>query len=408
MQSFIETEEQTYEVIPFTWPKGYKSDGVYVGLRKNPEKKDMGWLYSEVPAQAAGTYTTNQFQAAPTKLTKQTINKEHLLQGIVMNTANANSVTGKQGMIDALQMQAWAAEKLAVENDLIGVASTGIIGEPLPMDLIKKGVDKLQLLDNVYVTEAVLTTDKHTKTISTQLELDGKTVTISGFCKGSGMIHPKMATMLGFVVTDAKVADGVLQGMLTQEVDATFNQITVDGDTSTNDMVVTMANGLAENEPIENDGSANSQAFLNAYNAVLTQLAQDIAADGEGSTKLVEVNVENGASHADAQKVAKAIVGSNLVKSAIFGEDANWGRIIAAIGQTNAQVDIDHTSVWLNDLPLVIDSHSAEFDEAVMKQSLSENKITILVDLNSGNATGQAWGCDLTYNYVRINATYRS
>lgn len=408
MQSFIEEEEKNYEVVPFTWPKGYKADGVYVGLRKNPEKKDMGWLYSEVPAQAAGTYTTNQFQAAPTKLTKQTINKEHLLQGIVMNTANANSVTGKQGMIDALQMQAWAAEKMAVDSDLVGVASTGVIGEPLPMDLIKKGVDKLQLLDNFYVTEAVLTTDKHTKTISTQIELGGKTVTISGFCKGSGMIHPKMATMLGFVVTDAKIAEGALQGMLSQEVDSTFNQITVDGDTSTNDMVVTMANGLAGNEPIENDDSANAQTFLNAYNAVLTQLAQDIAADGEGSTKLVEVNVENAANHADAQKVAKAVVGSNLVKAAIFGEDANWGRIIAAIGQTNAQVDIDHTSVWLNDLPLVTDSHSADFDEAVMKQTLSENKITILVDLHSGNATGQAWGCDLTYNYVRINATYRS
>lgn len=407
MQSFIENET-TYEVIPFTWPKGYKADGVYVGLRKNPETKDMGWLYSEVPAQAAGTYTNNQFQAAPTKLTKQTINHEHLLQAIVMNTANANSVTGQQGMLDALEMQSLAADKLGLENNLVGVASTGIIGEPLPMDLIKKGVDKLELLDNDYVTEAILTTDKHTKTISTQIDIDGKVVTITGFCKGSGMIHPKMATMLGFVVTDAKIADGALQEMLSQQVDATFNQITVDGDTSTNDMVVTMANGLAENEPIANDDSVNAQKFSTAYNAVLSQLAQDIAADGEGSTKLVEVNVEHAATHADAQKVAKAIVGSNLVKAAIFGEDANWGRIIAAIGQTSAQVDIDHTSVWLNDLPLVIDSHSADFDEVEMKASLADKKITILVDLNVGNEAGQAWGCDLTYNYVRINATYRS
>ena len=407
MQSFLE-ETKTYQEVPFTWPKGYKADGVHVGLRKNPNKKDMGWLYSEVPAQAAGTYTTNQFQAAPTKLTKQTINQDHLLQGMVMNTAVANSVTGEQGMIDAKKMQKLAADKMGIDANLVGVASTGVIGENLPMDLIQKGVSQLELLDNDLVTEAILTTDTHPKTITTQIEIDGKTVTISGFCKGSGMIHPKMATMLGFVVTDAKIADGQLQPILSQQVDKTFNQITVDGDTSTNDMVVTLANGLADNTPISMDDGANFEKFTDAYNAVLTKLAQDIAEDGEGSTKLVEVNVENAATHADAQKVAKAIVGSNLVKAAIFGEDANWGRIIAAIGQTDAVVDIDHTSVWLNDLPLVDNSHSADFDETVMKEALTDKKITVLVDLNSGTATGQAWGCDLTYNYVRINATYRS
>ena len=407
MQSFLE-ETKTYQEVPFTWPKGYKADGVHVGLRKNPNKKDMGWLYSEVPAQAAGTYTTNQFQAAPTKLTKQTINQDHLLQGMVMNTAVANSVTGEQGMIDAKKMQKLAADKMGIDANLVGVASTGVIGENLPMDLIQKGVSQLELLDNDLVTEAILTTDTHPKTISTQIEIDGKTVTISGFCKGSGMIHPKMATMLGFVVTDAKIADDQLQPMLSQQVDKTFNQITVDGDTSTNDMVVTLANGMADNTPISIDDGDNFEKFTDAYNAVLTKLAQDIAEDGEGSTKLVEVNVENAATHADAQKVAKAIVGSNLVKAAIFGEDANWGRIIAAIGQTDAVVDIDHTSVWLNDLPLVDNSHSADFDETVMKEALTDKKITVLVDLNSGTATGQAWGCDLTYNYVRINATYRS
>ncbi|WP_368790558.1 bifunctional glutamate N-acetyltransferase/amino-acid acetyltransferase ArgJ [Companilactobacillus farciminis] len=407
MQSFLE-ETKTYQEVPFTWPKGYKADGVHVGLRKNPNKKDMGWLYSEVPAQAAGTYTTNQFQAAPTKLTKQTINQDHLLQGMVMNTAVANSVTGEQGMIDAKKMQKLAADKMGIDANLVGVASTGVIGENLPMDLIQKGVSQLELLDNDLVTEAILTTDTHPKTISTQIEIDGKIVTISGFCKGSGMIHPKMATMLGFVVTDAKIADGQLQPMLSQQVDKTFNQITVDGDTSTNDMVVTLANGMADNTPISIDDGDNFEKFTDAYNAVLTKLAQDIAEDGEGSTKLVEVNVENAATHADAQKVAKAIVGSNLVKAAIFGEDANWGRIIAAIGQTDAVVDIDHTSVWLNDLPLVDNSHSADFDETVMKEALTDKKITVLVDLNSGTATGQAWGCDLTYNYVRINATYRS
>ncbi|MQS75562.1 bifunctional glutamate N-acetyltransferase/amino-acid acetyltransferase ArgJ [Companilactobacillus halodurans] len=406
MQSILK-KEQKYQIIPFTWPKGYKSDGVHAGLRKNPQKKDMGWLYSKVPAQAAGTYTTNQFQAAPTKLTKQTINKSHQLQAMVMNTAIANSVTGEQGMLDAKKMQQLTADKLDITPDLVGVASTGLIGEPLPMKTIAKGISQLELLDNDYVTSAILTTDKHQKTIAAQVEIGGKTVTISGFCKGSGMIHPKMATMLGFVVTDANIQDGLLQDILSQQVDSTFNQITVDGDTSTNDMVVTLANGLAGNPELTTQ-SPEYEDFISAYNAVLSELAQDIAADGEGSTKLVEVNVENAATHDDAQKVSKAIVGSNLVKAAIFGEDANWGRIIAAIGQTNAKVDIEHTSVWLNDLELVDNSSSANFDEITMKESLKDNKITILVDLNSGTATGQAWGCDLTYNYVRINATYRS
>lgn len=394
-----------FKTIPFTWPKGYKSDGVHAGFRQ--DKKDMGWIYSEVPAQAAGTYTTNQFQAAPTKLTKKLINQDHQLQAVIMNSANANSVTGDQGDKDAIKTTQLVADKLNIDQNLVGVASTGVIGEPLPMDIITKGIEQLKLTDNHDVTSAILTTDKHPKTVSTQVQIFGKTVTVSGFCKGSGMIHPNMATMLGFVLTDASVASGLLQQMLSQEVDKTFNQITVDGDTSTNDMVVTMANGEADNQELTTD-SPDYPAFVQAFNYVLSTLAQDIAADGEGSTKLVEVNVKNAANSDDGQKVAKAIVGSNLVKTAIFGQDANWGRIIAAIGQTNAKVDLNHTSIWLNDLALVKNSASAHFDEAVMKQALAQDKITILVDLNVGDATGQAWGCDLTYSYVRINASYRS
>ncbi|MQS52822.1 bifunctional glutamate N-acetyltransferase/amino-acid acetyltransferase ArgJ [Companilactobacillus mishanensis] len=404
MQTSLE-DKYAHQIIPFAWPKGYSSDGVHAGLRE--DRNDMGWIFSEVPAQAAGTYTTNQFQAAPTKLTKNTINQDHKLQAVIMNSANANSCTGKQGDEDALTSQKLVADKLNINANLVGVASTGIIGEMLPMDIIKKGISELKLTDNKEVTTAILTTDKHAKTISVQLDIDGTPVTISGFCKGSGMIHPKMATMLGFVVTDAKVQDGLLQEMLSKEVDTTFNQITVDGDTSTNDMVVTMANGLANNAEITKSSSDYSN-FVEAFHAVLAELAKDIASDGEGATKLVEVNVKNAANHDDAQKVSKAIVGSNLVKSAIFGEDPNWGRIVAAIGQTDAKVDIDHTSIWLNKLPLVENSHGAGFDEAEMKKALSSNKITILVDLNSGSSEGQAWGCDLTYNYVRINASYSS
>lgn len=394
-----------YNIVPFTWPKGYKSDGVQAGLSK--DKKDMGWIYSEQPAQAAGTYTTNQFQASPTKITKQTINLDHKLQAIVMNSANANSVTGKQGDIDVKKEQQLVSEKLNIDKNLVGVASTGVIGQNLPMDIIEKGISELQLLDNDNVTTAILTTDKQPKTISTQLTIDGKTVTISGFCKGSGMIHPNMATMLGFVVTDANVSEGLLQPILSQEVDSTFNQITVDGDTSTNDMVVTMANGCANNEPLT-EQSEQYPAFVAAFHKVLAELAKDIAADGEGATKLVEVDIQNAYDHTEAQQVAKAVVGSSLVKTAIFGNDANWGRIVAAVGQTNAHVDIDHTSVWINDVPIVKNSASTDFDETQMKEELAKDVVTVTVDLNSGEAKGQAWGCDLTYDYVRINASYRS
>lgn len=404
MQTSLKNDSE-YQIISFTWPKGYQSDGLHAGLRK--VKNDMGWIYSSTPAKAAGTYTTNQFQAAPTTLTKNTINKNHTLQAIIMNSAVANSCTGKLGEKNAEITQNLVADKLNIDSNLVGVASTGLIGDQLPMDIIKKGIDQLQLTNNTEVTNAVLTTDKHTKTISTQVIVDGKVVTISGFCKGSGMIHPMMATMLGFIMTDVQIKDGLLQELLSTQVDSTFNQITVDGDTSTNDMVVTMANGQANNTELTKN-SEDYDSFVSAFHKVLSTLAQDIAQDGEGSTKLVEVNVQNAATHDDGQKVAKAIVGSNLVKSAIFGEDANWGRIVAAIGQTNATVDIEHTSIWLNSLPLVVNSQAGDYDENEMKQALSNNKITILVDLNSGNSIGQAWGCDLTYNYVRINATYKS
>jgi glutamate N-acetyltransferase/amino-acid N-acetyltransferase len=399
------TEKTITTLTEFKWPQGFASDGVHAGLRK--ERKDMGWLYSQVPAQAAGCYTTNQFQAAPTALTKKTINSKHELQAMVMNSANANSCTGEQGEKDAATMQAVAAKKLGIAPELVGVASTGLIGANLPMDIVKAGIAKMELTQNTAVTEAILTTDLHPKTITVTCEVGGKTVTISGFCKGSGMIHPKMATMLGFVTSDAKIAGTQLQALLSHEVDSTFNQITVDGDTSTNDMVVVLANGLADNPDLTPD-QADYSTFATALHQVLAFLAQAIAADGEGATKLVEANVKGAANGADGQKVAKAIVGSNLLKAAIFGEDANWGRVMSAIGQTDAQVDIHHVYVWLNGLALVENSRSAAFDESEMKKAMQAKKIVLDVDLHSGDATGQAWGCDLTYKYVQINASYRN
>jgi len=402
MQVLTSNQIQT---VAFQWPAGFYSDGIHIGLRK--AKKDFGWLFSKVPAAAAGTYTTNQFQAAPTKLTKMMINQDHQLQGLLLNSAIANSCTGKQGWKNALQEQQWLANKLAVDPSLIGVASTGLIGAQLPMALIKNGLPQLTPTKSDAVTYAVLTTDQHPKTISVQCELSGHLVTLTGFAKGSGMIHPKMATMLGFVTTDAQVDGTVLQTMLSDNVDSTFNQITVDGDTSTNDMVVTLANGLADN-PSLTTGTTDYKIFNQALHLVLSSLAKQIAADGEGATKLVECNVTQAATLTDGQQVAKAIVGSNLVKAAIFGEDPNWGRIISTIGATDAELDIDHVDIAMNGIPLVANSLALPFDAVAVKATLGQTQVVIDVDLHAGGATGQAWGCDLTYNYVKINASYHT
>lgn len=399
------TSEDSIEVSEFTWPKGFYADSTRAGLK--PDQDDMGWIYSGTPADAAGVYTTNQFQAAPTKLTKQTINLAHQLQAVVMNSGNANSCNGDQGETDALLMQKMAADRLKIDASEVGIASTGVIGEPLPMAKIKDGISQLKLTHNVGLTKAILTTDTHPKTITVKCMVDGKEVTITGFCKGSGMIHPNMATMLGFVTTDAAIAGADLQHLLSTTVDETFNQITVDGDTSTNDMVVVMANGAADNEPLE-DGTADYSTFASAFKKVLTHLAQEIAGDGEGASKLVEVNVAGAYSHLEGQQVAKAIVGSNLVKAMIFGEDGNWGRIMQAIGQTTAHVDLNGVSVSINGLQLVKNSLGTGIDDDEVTKTLKQKKVTIDVDLNTGEATGTAWGCDLTYKYVQINASYRS
>lgn len=391
--------------IDFKWPLGFKSDGIHIGLRKS--KLDFGWIVSEVPASAAGAYTTNKFCAAPTALTKDAINHGHQLQAIVMNSAIANSCTGQQGRSDALEEQNLVAQKLEIEPTLVGVASTGLIGAFLPMDKVKAGIQTLDQTSNFKVTEAVLTTDTHPKTISLEFEIAGQTCTMSGFCKGSGMIHPKMATMLGFITTDATIDGDLLQTILSEQVDLTFNQITVDGDTSTNDMVVVLANGQAKAPTIQ-DSSEDYENFKTALHQVMTYLAQQIAKDGEGATKLVEANVSQAPSPLDAQKIAKAVVGSNLVKAALFGEDANWGRIISTIGITDADFNPATIDIALNGHPVVQQSLGLNFDEDTLKQALQANKITIDINLHDGQATSQAWGCDLTYQYVQINASYRS
>ena len=393
--------------IAFTWPQGFFADGIHAGLRK--KKLDLGWLYSKEPASAAGVYTTNQFCAAPTALTKKVITANHQLQALIVNSAVANSCTGEQGQKDAKQEQIWVAEKLGISPKQVGVASTGVIGEFLPMDKLKAGIASLTLAKNAKLTEAILTTDTHPKTISFEFEQAGKKCIMTGFCKGSGMIHPNMATMLGFIVTDAKVDGDLLQELLSEQVETSFNQITVDGDTSTNDMVVTLANGAALKEgPSLVKKSADYQTFKQVYQAVLEYLAQEIARDGEGASKLVEVLVRGAASKRDANVVSKAVVGSNLVKAALFGQDANWGRIVSAIGQTDAKLAVDKLDITLNQIQVLKASQKTSYEEEIVKERLGQDKIVIEVDLHVGKKSGRAWGCDLTYKYVQINASYRS
>ncbi|HBF76005.1 MAG TPA: N-acetylglutamate synthase [Lactobacillus sp.] len=401
----IKTDEVT--LTNFQWPTGYYNDGIEMGLGVS-DKLDFGYLVSEVPASAAGTYTTNKFQAAPTKLTKNTINQDHQLQAVVMNSACANSCTGKQGEQNALTEQKLMSEKLGIDLNLVGVASTGLIGAQLPMDKVTAGIEKLSPHHDDNVTKAVMTTDKKPKQACVQIKMGGKTVTITGFAKGSGMIHPKMATMLGFVTTDAGIDGELLQQTLSQNVDTTFNQITVDGDTSTNDMVVVMANGMAGAPKLTSTDDADFSIFQAGLHLVLQELAKQIAADGEGATKLVECNVEGAFNDLEGQEVAKAIVGSNLVKAAIFGQDPNWGRIISTIGMTNAHVDIEHVDIEVNGIKMVEDSLGLPFDQQAASDSMGANKVVIDVNLHVGSASGQAWGCDLTYNYVKINASYHT
>jgi len=392
-----------------TSPQGFKAAGVACGIRKKG-KKDLALVYSEVPAQAAAVYTLNKFQAAPLQITKEHL-QDGIAQAIVVNSGIANACMGEQGLKAAREMAEITAEALQIKTEDVVVASTGVIGIPLPMDLISNGIKEasgaLSFDGGADAAEAIKTTDTTTKEVACQLEIAGKTVTIGAMAKGSGMIHPNMATMLGFITTDASIESKCLQKVLQRATDATFNMISVDGDTSTNDMVVILANGLADNPTITTE-SEYLKDFEAAIVEVCTILARMIAQDGEGATKLIEVEVVGAKSLEDARKGAKAICASNLVKAAIFGEDANWGRIITALGYSGAEVDPHQVDVYIGDLLVAQKGTGLAFDEDRAKQILKEKEVKLKVDLNLGEARAKAWGCDLTYDYVKINADYRS
>ncbi|WP_319005549.1 bifunctional ornithine acetyltransferase/N-acetylglutamate synthase [Metabacillus litoralis] len=390
-------------------PKGFSADGVHAGLRYN--KNDLGVIYSEVPANCAAVYTQSHFQAAPLKVTQESIGKEGLLQAIIVNSANANACTGDQGVKDAYEMRERCASLFDIQPHYVAVASTGVIGEFLKMDKIRTGIEQLHPKAtsesaNAF-QNAILTTDLVMKTSCYEVEIDGKTVVIGGAAKGSGMIHPNMATMLAFVTTDANIDSASLQALLSEVTDKTYNQITVDGDTSTNDMVLVMANGQAGNEQL-NETHPQWNDFKAAFKEVSEELAKQIAKDGEGATKLIEVEVTGAKTKQEANVVAKKIVGSSLVKTAVYGADANWGRIICAVGYSEASVQPEKIDIYLEDICLFTENSPQAFSEEIASEYLKQDSVKIKVNLGVGEEAGKAWGCDLTYDYVKINASYRT
>ncbi|MFC3931990.1 bifunctional glutamate N-acetyltransferase/amino-acid acetyltransferase ArgJ [Streptococcus dentapri] len=387
-------------------PLGFSADGLHAGFKKR--KIDFGWIVSEHPASVAGVYTTNKVIAAPLIVTKQSVEKVQKMQAIVANSGVANSCTGIQGMNDAYEMQKLTAEKLGIATDLVGVASTGVIGDLLPMDILKNGLSKIVINGNAGdFAKAILTTDTTTKTTVVTEMFGHDEVTMAGVAKGSGMIHPNMATMLSFITCDANISSETLQKALSAKVETTFNQITVDGDTSTNDMVLVLANGCAKNQEILPD-TPEFDEFVAMLEYVMADLAKKIAKDGEGATKLIEVEVIKAPNSLNARMMAKSVVGSSLVKTAIFGGDPNWGRILAAVGYAGVNIPVDNIDIYLADIPVMLASSPVNFDEEEMQDVMQADAIKIVVDLHAGDSVGKAWGCDLSYDYVKINALYRT
>ncbi len=393
--------------------KGFSAAGVRCGIRRNPIKKDLALIVSEVPASCAAVYTTNLVQGAPL-----TVTRSHIADGkaraILCNSGNANTCNA-DGIEIAEAMSALAADALGISAQDVVIASTGVIGQPLPLAPIAAGIPELtaglSASGSPDAAEAIMTTDTVKKEIAVSFEAGGKTCVIGGIAKGSGMIHPNMATMLVFLTTDAAISPAMLQKALSADVKNTFNMLSIDGDTSTNDMCVILANGMAGNAPIEAEGE-DFTAFMRALNTVTVSLCRTIAGDGEGATKLLECVVSGAADLAAAKTVAKSVICSSLLKAAMFGADANWGRVLCAIGYSGADVDVNRIDVAFRSpagsIAVCKAGAGVPFSEEEAKRILLEKEIEILVDLHSGSVSATAWGCDLTYDYVKINGDYRT
>ena len=393
--------------------KGFTAAGIHCGIRKNKDKKDLSLIMSEVPASAAAVYTTNLVKGAPLVVTKENISNG-VAQAVICNSGNANTCNAN-GVEIAKAMCSLVERATGVSASDVVVASTGVIGLPLEIEPIESSIDllvsSLSKDGSDAAAEGIMTTDTAKKEIAIEFEIGGKVCRMGGIAKGSGMIHPNMATMLVFITTDVSISSEMLQTALSSDIKNTFNMISIDGDTSTNDMVTVLANGMADNEEITSEG-ADFDAFMKALNTVNVWLCQRIAGDGEGATKRLECRVTGGADEFTAKIVAKSVICSSLTKAAMFGADANWGRVLCAIGYSGAAVDVNKIDVSFispaGEIEVCRSGAGVPFSEEIAKKILLESEITIAVELNSGDASATAWGCDLTYDYVRINGDYRT
>jgi len=393
--------------------KGFTANGIHCGIRHNKTKKDLALIYSEVPATAAAVYTTNLVKGAPLTVTRRHL-ENGVAQAVICNSGNANTCNA-DGIEIAEKMSKMTADALGIDPSDIVVASTGVIGQPLPLEPIAAGIPSLAAGFSINgsddAAEGIMTTDTIKKEIAVEFEIGGKTCRIGGIAKGSGMIHPNMATMLVFITSDVAISPAMLRQALSHDITNTFNMLSIDGDTSTNDMVTVLANGMAENPVIDKDDD-NFAAFCQALNSVTVYLCRTIAGDGEGATKLLECKVTGAADEATAKTVAKSVICSSLLKAAMFGADANWGRVLCAIGYSGADVDVDRVGVCFRSnkgtIEVCKNGAGVEFSEEKAKEILLEKEIEILVTLDSGEHSATAWGCDLTYDYVKINGDYRT
>jgi glutamate N-acetyltransferase/amino-acid N-acetyltransferase len=399
-----------------TAAKGFEAAGAEANI-KYKGRMDMALVYSATPCKVAGTFTTNVVKAAPVLWDKDIVENSPYAQAVIVNAGVANACTGKQGMDYCKEESDKAAELLNIPSNSVLVGSTGVIGMQLPIDRICKGIELLvdaksdSLEAGTTASKAIMTTDTVNKEIAVTIEIDGKTVTVGGMCKGSGMIHPNMCTMLSYVTTDINISKALLQEALSTSVVDTYNMITVDGDTSTNDTCLVLANGLAGNKEITQKGE-DYDKFYQALDYVNTYLAKKMAGDGEGATKLFEAKVVNAKSKEDARTLSRAIVGSNLSKAAIYGCDANFGRFLCAMGYSGADFDQNDVELFFENkvgrLKVFDKGTPVNFDEEAALKILKESEVTVFVDMHEGDAEATAWGCDLTYDYVKINADYRS
>lgn len=393
-----------------TAPKGFAAAGVHCGVKKS--RKDLAILFSETPARCAALFTTNRVPAAPVIVDREQLKRSDLMRAIVVNSGNANACTGERGLQDAWEMASVAAAALELPVDQILVSSTGVIGQYLPMERICGGIVEaargLGAGNGAEAAEAIMTTDTFIKQVALRTEIEGRIVTFGGMAKGSGMIAPNMATMLAFVATDAAIDGAALRAALKSAGDRSFNRITVDGDTSTNDMVAVLANGRAGNAEITAAAGNSYAVFLAALEHLLVRLSKMIVTDGEGATKLIEIRVTEAASEEAAVLAARAIANSNLVKTAIHGEDANWGRIIAAVGYSGIAFAPEEVEIFFDQVPILGRNYRIDFSEAEAARVLARREFTLTVRLNQGSSSATFWTCDLSKEYVAINANYRS